>query len=379
MKTDAARAATVLYVSLRAVDSLKTIFTPFLPHTSQQLHELLGYDGMLAGPVEFREVEDDGETHEILTGDYTGWVGTLGAEQPPARAAAARTEAALPQARRVDRRRGAGADARRRRRVIDSHAHLGADAADVLERAAAAGVTRVVAVATTVAGARDALALADQHDGVLRVPRRAPARGGRARRPRASCARCSIIRRPSPWGRPGLDYFRDYAPHDAQQRLFDQQLALALEVDKPVVIHTRAADDDTRARLVDHDGTVILHCFSSPPLLDDCARQRLVRVVRRQRHLQERLRPARLRAPRSRPTACSSRPTARTSRRRPFADAGTSRRSSSTPTTSSPSCAARTCARSPTRTRRGRSGSHEDRRAQGPRPALPGRREHPPA
>jgi len=76
VKTDTVRAGTVLYVSLRAVDSLKTILMPFLPHTSQQVHELLGYDGFLAGPVEFRAVEDDGETHEILTGDYTGWVGT---------------------------------------------------------------------------------------------------------------------------------------------------------------------------------------------------------------------------------------------------------------------------------------------------------------
>src|SRR5262249_15234227 len=69
-------------------------------------------------------------------------------------------------------------------------------------------------------------------------------------------------------GETGLDYFRDYAPHDAQQRLFDAQLALALYVGKPVVIHTRAADDDTRARLVRHDGPGVLHCFSSPPLLD---------------------------------------------------------------------------------------------------------------
>jgi len=76
VKTDTARAGTVLYVSLRAVDSLKTMLTPFLPHTSQQVHELLGYDGTLAGPVEFREVDDGGETHEILTGDYTGWVGS---------------------------------------------------------------------------------------------------------------------------------------------------------------------------------------------------------------------------------------------------------------------------------------------------------------
>jgi methionyl-tRNA synthetase len=76
VKTDAERAATVLFVALRAIDSLKTIFTPFLPHTSQLVHELLGYEGYLAGPLEFREVaEEDGRTHEILTGDYSSWVG----------------------------------------------------------------------------------------------------------------------------------------------------------------------------------------------------------------------------------------------------------------------------------------------------------------
>ena len=75
VKTDEARAGTVLYVSLRAVDSLKTLFTPFLPHTSQQVHELLGHDGYLAGPLEFREVDEGGESHEILTGDYVNWVG----------------------------------------------------------------------------------------------------------------------------------------------------------------------------------------------------------------------------------------------------------------------------------------------------------------
>jgi methionyl-tRNA synthetase len=75
VKTDKARAGTVLYVSLRAVDSLKTIFTPFLPHTSQQVHELLGHAGIIAGPVEFREADEGDDRHEILTGDYTGWVG----------------------------------------------------------------------------------------------------------------------------------------------------------------------------------------------------------------------------------------------------------------------------------------------------------------
>ena len=63
-------------MALRAVDSLKVVFTPFLPHTSQQLHELLGYEGWLAGPLEFREVtESEGRSHKVLTGDYSTWVG----------------------------------------------------------------------------------------------------------------------------------------------------------------------------------------------------------------------------------------------------------------------------------------------------------------
>jgi methionyl-tRNA synthetase len=77
VKTDRARAATVLYVALCCVDSLKTLFTPFLPFTSQVVHELLGNDGCIAGPLEIRtETESDGSTHAVLTGDYKSWVGS---------------------------------------------------------------------------------------------------------------------------------------------------------------------------------------------------------------------------------------------------------------------------------------------------------------
>ncbi|HEV2713239.1 MAG TPA: methionine--tRNA ligase [Gaiellaceae bacterium] len=86
LDSDRTRAATILYVALRAVDSLKTLFTPFLPFSSQRLHELLGYDGLLAGPLEFREVEDDGATHTVLTGEYESWVGSWQpSELPPGR------------------------------------------------------------------------------------------------------------------------------------------------------------------------------------------------------------------------------------------------------------------------------------------------------
>ena len=76
LEEDRERAATILYVALRAVDGLKVLLTPFLPFSSQRLHELLGYDGNLAGSLEFRVVaEDDGSMHTVLTGDYGSWSG----------------------------------------------------------------------------------------------------------------------------------------------------------------------------------------------------------------------------------------------------------------------------------------------------------------
>jgi len=151
--------------------------------------------------------------------------------------------------------------------VIDTHAHLGDDAAEVLDRARAAGVTRVVAVATSVDEAHDTLALAERERGVdacLGVHPHEAAKPADLHELRRLLAHPKAVA----VGETGLDYFRDYAPRDAQQRLFEQQLELARETQKPVVVHTRAADDDTRARLARHDGVVVLHCFSSPPLLD---------------------------------------------------------------------------------------------------------------
>jgi methionyl-tRNA synthetase len=76
LETDPPRAATILYVALRCVDDLKVLFTPFLPHSSQHLHELLGHGGWIAGPLELREVaEPGGRSHTVLTGEYASWIG----------------------------------------------------------------------------------------------------------------------------------------------------------------------------------------------------------------------------------------------------------------------------------------------------------------
>jgi TatD DNase family protein len=153
--------------------------------------------------------------------------------------------------------------------VIDTHAHLGDDAQEVLERARVAGVTRVIDVATTLAGARETIARSERHEGVFAClgihPHEAAAFDlDDLDELRALLAHPRVVA----VGETGLDYFRDYAPPDAQQRLFDAQLAIASATGKPVVIHTRAADDDTRKRLLGYDGPVILHCFSSEALLE---------------------------------------------------------------------------------------------------------------
>ena len=71
IKTDRERAGTVLYVALRCVDNLKTMFTPFLPFSSQKLHLMLGYEDVIAEQPEVREVVEDGASHSVLTGDYS--------------------------------------------------------------------------------------------------------------------------------------------------------------------------------------------------------------------------------------------------------------------------------------------------------------------
>jgi methionyl-tRNA synthetase len=87
IETDRERAGTILYTALRTIDSLKTLLAPFLPFSSQTLHELLGYEGWLAGPLEFREVTEDGdESHVVLTGDYDTWIGSWEpSDLPPGR------------------------------------------------------------------------------------------------------------------------------------------------------------------------------------------------------------------------------------------------------------------------------------------------------
>ena len=70
IETERERAATILYVALRCVDNLKLLFSPFLPFSSQVLHELLGYSDDISGKLEFVEHAEEGDSHLVLTGNY---------------------------------------------------------------------------------------------------------------------------------------------------------------------------------------------------------------------------------------------------------------------------------------------------------------------
>jgi methionyl-tRNA synthetase len=87
IKEDRQPAATSVYVILRAVDNLKTILAPMLPHTAQQLHEYLGYDGQLFGTQQVVEYEEETRSHRALTYDHSGATGTWAkSELPPGQA-----------------------------------------------------------------------------------------------------------------------------------------------------------------------------------------------------------------------------------------------------------------------------------------------------
>jgi len=156
--------------------------------------------------------------------------------------------------------------------VIDTHAHLDAlddDPAAVVARARDAGVTRILTVGTDVAGSRRALELAEQHDGVYAILGIHPHDAGNATADDVTEIR-ALLAHPKAVaaGEMGLDWFRDYAPREKQLSLFASMLEVAAETGKPAVIHTRAADSDTLAALAGFDGRVVLHCFSSPHLLE---------------------------------------------------------------------------------------------------------------
>jgi TatD DNase family protein len=158
--------------------------------------------------------------------------------------------------------------------LVDSHCHLDdarfADDLDaVIERAAAAGVTRILSIGTGDGppGIDCAVRIAERyasvcasigvhpHDAAKVVPQTFDDLRALARNPKVVA-----------FGEIGLDYHYDFSPREVQREVFSAQLQLAAELNLPVVIHTREAWEDTIAMLSRHwKGQGIMHCFTGTP------------------------------------------------------------------------------------------------------------------
>ncbi len=157
--------------------------------------------------------------------------------------------------------------------LVDTHTHLDFPQFDddrkrVIERAQAAGVRTIVNVGADLASSQAAVALAEAypqvyaavgvhpHDAKTVTRRMLEELGALALHPKVVAI-----------GEIGLDFYRDLSPRDQQRRAFQQQLALASEVGKPVIIHDREAHEEIMATLrrwakSSHQPAGVLHCFS---------------------------------------------------------------------------------------------------------------------
>jgi TatD DNase family protein len=160
-------------------------------------------------------------------------------------------------------------------KLVDSHCHLddeqfAADRDAAIERARSAGIERIMAIGTgngppdLEAGIR----LSEQHTFIFATIGVHPHDAAKAT-PETLERMAELARHPKVLaiGEVGLDYHYDFSPRDVQRSVFAAQLVLSAKAQKPIVIHTREAWDDTLAIMREHGlpHGGIMHCFTGGP------------------------------------------------------------------------------------------------------------------
>jgi TatD DNase family protein len=159
--------------------------------------------------------------------------------------------------------------------LIDTHCHLDledfdADRAECIQRAVAAGVTRMITIGTRggLEGPRAAIALAEQYPMIWATVGIHPQRSADSVDP-LELERLAQHPKVVAIGETGLDFFRDWAPKDKQYEAFIMQIELAKRVRKPLIIHSRDAGQEVLRVLEEHGAKEVggvFHCFSEDVL-----------------------------------------------------------------------------------------------------------------
>ncbi|MCI4678336.1 TatD family hydrolase [Rhodoblastus acidophilus] len=157
--------------------------------------------------------------------------------------------------------------------LIDTHCHLDfpelvKDRAGVLDRAAAAGVGRMITICTEIEKFPDIRAIAESDDNIFCSVGTHPNHAQDEREfSSAEIVNLAMHEKCVAIGEAGLDYHYDRAPRDLAHRVFRAHIVAARETGLPLVIHTRDADEDMAAILADEMAKgkfkALLHCFSS--------------------------------------------------------------------------------------------------------------------
>lgn len=156
--------------------------------------------------------------------------------------------------------------------IIETHCHLDYLDEDelipTLQQSREVGIERIITIAVAPANLDRVLELATGHDNIWGTQGIHPHEAASYNievdaiiRQRMAQARIVAV------GEIGLDYYYDHADRGIQQRVFEQQLQIAVDTDQPIVVHTRDAEEDTRAILQNFSGKIgrrgVIHSFTS--------------------------------------------------------------------------------------------------------------------
>lgn len=154
--------------------------------------------------------------------------------------------------------------------LIDTHCHiqlkpLSNNVNGVIERAKKEGVKKLIVVGCDIESSKSAIDLAEKHENIFAAVGLHP-QDSRKLTDQMWKELCELAKHKKvvAIGETGLDYFKEYSPKETQINVFKKHIKLALELDKPIVVHNRDADEASLYILQELGAkNVVFHCYSS--------------------------------------------------------------------------------------------------------------------